>query len=209
MSRPPRANPRAFLGRIVGAMFMRMNAKCAHPGAPTIGAGWRGNMERSCVMVGDARRVECHSFRRRSILDVACGTGENARHLAATHGFDVDGRSRRGVATRDGSRRGERDDGRSSWRLGTGSGSRRVYWGVASRRSQTASGRHVPCPSPSWCGCPPQAADQCPALPSRSLVLRPVRPRAMLVQARPYASCLARLADTIYSSLRRGSRRRP
>jgi ubiquinone/menaquinone biosynthesis C-methylase UbiE len=27
----------------------------------------------------------------RSILDVACGTGEHARHLAATHGFDVDG----------------------------------------------------------------------------------------------------------------------
>ena len=26
-----------------------------------------------------------------TILDVACGTGEHARHLAATHGFDVDG----------------------------------------------------------------------------------------------------------------------
>jgi SAM-dependent methyltransferase len=27
----------------------------------------------------------------RRILDVACGTGEHARHLAASHGFDVDG----------------------------------------------------------------------------------------------------------------------
>src|SRR6187399_585650 len=27
----------------------------------------------------------------RSILDVACGTGEHAHHLAVTHGFDVDG----------------------------------------------------------------------------------------------------------------------
>jgi ubiquinone/menaquinone biosynthesis C-methylase UbiE len=27
----------------------------------------------------------------RSILDVACGTGEHARHLAASHGFEVDG----------------------------------------------------------------------------------------------------------------------
>jgi ubiquinone/menaquinone biosynthesis C-methylase UbiE len=27
----------------------------------------------------------------RSILDVACGTGEHARHLSASHGFDVDG----------------------------------------------------------------------------------------------------------------------
>jgi ubiquinone/menaquinone biosynthesis C-methylase UbiE len=27
----------------------------------------------------------------RSILDVACGTGEHARHLGATHGFAVDG----------------------------------------------------------------------------------------------------------------------
>jgi ubiquinone/menaquinone biosynthesis C-methylase UbiE len=27
----------------------------------------------------------------RAILDVACGTGEHARHLAASHGFDVDG----------------------------------------------------------------------------------------------------------------------
>jgi ubiquinone/menaquinone biosynthesis C-methylase UbiE len=26
-----------------------------------------------------------------TILDVACGTGEHARHLAASHGFDVDG----------------------------------------------------------------------------------------------------------------------
>jgi ubiquinone/menaquinone biosynthesis C-methylase UbiE len=27
----------------------------------------------------------------RTILDVACGTGEHARHLALTHGFEVDG----------------------------------------------------------------------------------------------------------------------
>jgi hypothetical protein len=79
---------------------------------------------------------------------------------------------------------------------------------VAGRRSQTASGRHVRCRSPSWCGCPPQAADQCQALPSRSLVPRPVRASAMLMQSRPHASCLARPADTIYSSLRRGLRRR-
>lgn len=27
----------------------------------------------------------------RTVLDVACGTGEHARHLASTHGFEVDG----------------------------------------------------------------------------------------------------------------------
>ena len=27
----------------------------------------------------------------RRVLDVACGTGEHARHLSASHGFEVDG----------------------------------------------------------------------------------------------------------------------
>jgi len=35
--------------------------------------------------------VRANHPKARNILDVACGTGEHARHLAGSHGFDVDG----------------------------------------------------------------------------------------------------------------------
>lgn len=35
--------------------------------------------------------VRSHRPTARTILDVACGTGEHARHLVAAHGFEVDG----------------------------------------------------------------------------------------------------------------------
>jgi putative ABC transport system permease protein len=36
MSRPPRANPRSFLARIVGVVFMRVNSMCAHQVRPPL-----------------------------------------------------------------------------------------------------------------------------------------------------------------------------
>lgn len=38
-----------------------------------------------------ARRIREEHLTPRTVLDVACGTGEHARLLAADHGFDVDG----------------------------------------------------------------------------------------------------------------------
>jgi ubiquinone/menaquinone biosynthesis C-methylase UbiE len=38
-----------------------------------------------------ARRIREEHPKARTVLDVACGTGEHARRLAADHGFDVDG----------------------------------------------------------------------------------------------------------------------